>query len=179
MFDYFVEKPEAAQRMVAAYVIGYSVTKEDFARNPEMRFAEAAEDTGVIISWNTISPDAAPLPGSVILPGALAINPIRWTRSEDPAPADANLGSFVDTGNGYEQIMGLADATLATIGDDSRVVICSTADPAIYGMPEALESVFGTGSFHGNDLSFYYYNIRENAENRVRAYIETNYNHST
>ncbi len=172
LFDYLVENIEVADRMVAAYVIGYSVTEEDFERNPRIRFAESADDTGVVISWNTVTPDAEPLPGSVILPGAMAINPISWTRSNEPSSAEDNLGSYIDTGNGYEKVMGLADASVAVIGDNYSVVICSTADAETYGMPAAAAAVFGTGSFHGADIQFYYYNLRENAENRVETYLQ-------
>ena len=171
LFDYLLDNPEVADRMVAAYVIGYSVTEEDFERNPRIRFAEGPDDTGVVISWNTVAPDAEPLPGSVILPGALAINPISWTRSDKPSPASDNLGSYVDSGNGYEKVMGLADAEVAVIGDNYGVVICSTADAELYGMPAAAAAAFGTGSFHGADIQFYYFNLRENAERRVEAYL--------
>ena len=38
--------------MVAAHVIGYSVTKDDLEANPHMKFATGETDTGVIISWH-------------------------------------------------------------------------------------------------------------------------------
>lgn len=171
LFDYFVNNPDIAERMVAAYVIGYSVTEGDFTRNTQMHFAEGADDTGVVISWNTVAPDAQPLAGSVILPECLAINPISWTRTEETAMASDNLGSYMEVDGSYEKVMGLADATVATIGDNYGVVVCSTADTQTYGMPAQVSSVFGTGSFHGNDIQFYYYNLRENAQNRVRAYL--------
>lgn len=50
---YFKEHPEYYKRMVAAYVIGFAVTKDELKENPHLKFAEGETDTGVIISWNT------------------------------------------------------------------------------------------------------------------------------
>jgi len=47
---YYIQK--ALKRMVAAYPIGYAVTK-DFLARTGLKFAEGATDTGVIVSWNT------------------------------------------------------------------------------------------------------------------------------
>ncbi|MBQ9629770.1 MAG: DUF3089 domain-containing protein, partial [Synergistaceae bacterium] len=50
---YFKEHPEYYKRMIAAYIIGFSVTKGDLEANPHLKFATGETDTGVIISWNT------------------------------------------------------------------------------------------------------------------------------
>ncbi len=162
LFDYFAVHTEIADRMVAAYVLGYSVTADDFERNPNMKFAEGANDTGVIISWNTVAPGADTENLQTLLPGSIAINPISWTRTEEPAAASDNLGSYIDG----EKVMGLADASVDT---ELGAVVCNT--DSSYAMPEELSAAFGTGSFHTQDIGFYYFNIRENAESRVRAYL--------
>ena len=54
--DYMKEHPEHYKNMIAAYVIGYSVTDKYLAANPHLKFAEGADDTGVIISYNTEGP---------------------------------------------------------------------------------------------------------------------------
>ena len=38
--DYMVKNPDVYKRMVAAYVIGYSVTDEYLAKNPHLKFAQ-------------------------------------------------------------------------------------------------------------------------------------------
>ena len=53
---YMKEHPEVQSGMIAAYVIGYSVTGEYLAKNPHLKFAEGPEDTGVIVSYNTNRP---------------------------------------------------------------------------------------------------------------------------
>ncbi len=45
------------------------------------KFAKGAKDIGVIISYNTEAPQVAGK-NPVVLPGAMAINPITWTRAK-------------------------------------------------------------------------------------------------
>ena len=73
---YFKDHPEYYDRMVAAYVIGYSVTKDDLEANPHLKFATGETDTGVIISYNTEGPKNAEEKAetAVLLPNAISIN---------------------------------------------------------------------------------------------------------
>lgn len=158
--EYMKEHPERYQRMVAAYVIGYSVTEEFLKSNPHLKFAAGAEDTGVIISYNTEAPS---IEGSnpVLLDGALSINPISWTLGEETAPKENSLGSRI---NG-EKVSAYADAT---VNKERGVVICSTANPDEFASASPL---FGKGVYHGQDYPFYYYDIRANVELRVSKYF--------
>lgn len=159
--------------MIAAYVIGYSVTNAYLAENPHLKFAEGPDDTGVIISYNTEAPDVVPGTNPVVLPGALAINPITWTRGETLAPASANLGSILlnpdgsvilDAQGNFVKYMNYADARVDAA---KGVLICSTADEDYLAPGNA---TFGRGVYHSFDYPFYYYNIRENAANRVARF---------
>jgi hypothetical protein len=122
--DYMKDHPDVYGRMVTAYVIGYSITQDDLDSNPHLKFAEGPDDTGVIISYNTEAPEiggASP----VALPGSVSINPISWTRTEEPASADQNLGSrFYDRETGeYEDVYGLADAAVNLRGEPSSALL--------------------------------------------------------
>ncbi|MBI5521096.1 MAG: DUF3089 domain-containing protein [Desulfarculus sp.] len=173
--SYMKDHPDVQKRMIAAYVIGYSVTSSYLAANPHLKFAEGADDTGVIISYNTEAPDTVAGTNPVVLPGALAINPITWTRSETPAAASQNLGSIMlnpdgsvvlDKDGNFLVVKDYADARV----DLARgVVICSTADENKLAPGNA---TFGRGVYHSFDIPFYYYNIRANAENRVYKYLK-------
>lgn len=95
--NYFKEHSDYYERMVAGYLIGYSVTKEDLEEYPYLKFAEGETDTGVLISWNTegkknVEQKAFNVP---VLPNAISINPINWKRDETYAPASENLGSYL------------------------------------------------------------------------------------
>ena len=86
---YLKQHPAVYHRMIAAYVIGYGVTHSYLAQNPQLKFATGAKDTGVIVSWNTEAPGLT-IPNPVVQPGSIAIDPITWTRSQQPAsPASA------------------------------------------------------------------------------------------
>ena len=78
--EYMKEHPDVYKRMVAAYVIGYSVTEDYLAENPHLKFAENANDTGVIISYNTEAPTVEGN-NPVLLSNALFINSIKWTKN--------------------------------------------------------------------------------------------------
>jgi hypothetical protein len=164
---YMKENPKVYERMIAAYVIGYSVTKDYLSKNPHLKFAEGPDDTGVIISFNTEAPGVTGK-NIVLLPGAISINPINWSREENPASARENLGSLrIDNvWNVLERnVKNFADARV----DKTRgVVVCSTVD--VEKLAPA-NDIFPKGVYHGYDYPFYYYNIRDNAERRVAAYL--------
>lgn len=174
---YMKDHPELYKRMVAAYVIGFSITSDYLAQNPQLKFAQGPDDTGVIISYNT---EASVMHGTnpVTMPGGIAINPITWTRSEDPASAAENLGGIsIDPQTGYAMVDASGQPVKvehyadAQINEQRGVVICSTADPGQLapGNPALL-----AGIYHPFDYPFYYFDIRANAENRVARYLKEN-----
>lgn len=163
---YMKENPAVYSRMIAAYAIGYSVTESYLSENPHLKFAEGADDTGVIISYNTEAPEIEGENG-VVLPGAISINPITWTRGEKPAAAAENLGSIVMDENGrIETVKNYADARV----DAKRgVVVCGTVDVDRVAPGNV---IFGRGIYHGQDYQFYYHNIRENAVRRTKNFLD-------
>ena len=171
---YMKKNPKLYKRMVAAYVIGYSITSDYLAQNPQLKFAEGPSDTGVIISYNT---EAPVLDGTnpVTMPGGIAINPITWTTSEEPASAEQNLGGIsidpethyavVDSSGNPVKVQHYADAQ---VNKARGVVICSTADPSQLAPGN---SAIVAGIYHPYDYPFYYFDIRANAANRVAHYL--------
>ena len=163
--EYMKENPQVYDRMIAAYVIGYSVTEDYLAKNSHLKFAEGPDDTGVIISYNTEAPKVVGN-NPVVLPGALVINPITWTREETLATAEESLGSFLPNEEGkFVLVENYADAR---IDKTKGVLICSTTD---VDKLSPGNQVFGRGIFHSYDYSFYYFNLRENAVNRVDNFL--------
>jgi pimeloyl-ACP methyl ester carboxylesterase len=55
--QYMAEHPDVYTRMIAAYAIGYPVTADYLSNNKHLKFAEGPDGTGVIISYNTQSPN--------------------------------------------------------------------------------------------------------------------------
>ena len=160
--DYFKEHPEYLARMVAAYVLGYSVTGSFLTENTHLNFAEGADDTGVIVSWNTEGPNNVDQHNAVVLEGAVSINPLNWKTDETYAGIEENLGSLVNE----EVSEGIADAQLNL----ERGTVITTAD-ASYAMISAMVPIFGTECFHNYDYGFYYNNIKANVAERIAAYM--------
>jgi pimeloyl-ACP methyl ester carboxylesterase len=159
--EYMKDHPDVYARMIAAYVIGFPVTTEYLAANPQLKFAESADDTGVIISYNTQAPDVPPGFNPVLwgMVGTV-INPLTWTRAETLATTNQGFGSFMPNTNGvYVRVPQYADAR---IDITNGVLICSTADTNTIGVQ---------GIYHNFDYPFYYFNIRSNAANRVTKFL--------
>ena len=164
---YFKEHPDYYERMIAAYAIGYSITKDDLKAFPHLKFAAGESDTGVIISWNTEGKENVEenFKTASLLPNAISINPLNWKLDETYAPASENLGSLI------------ADGKTGDIGADAQIVLSrgtvltkAKPDP----MPEEAAKItaefFGPGARHDNDYTFYYNNIKDNVAKRIAAY---------
>ena len=170
--DYMRAHPEYYERMVAAYVLGFSITQEDLDMNPHLRFAERADDTGVIISWNIEGRGNKDQYNAVVLPGAVSINPINWKRDDTYASAEENLGTYLNNRElgVYEKVNTKADAQVDT---ERGVVICTTSELPFVSESNTLfdvASFFGSESYHNGDYAFYYDNIKQNVRTRCEAY---------
>ena len=163
--DYMKDHPEYLENMVAAYVIGYSVTEEYFTQNPHLKFAERKDDTGVIISYNTEGAGNKEQYNCVVKEGAIAINPINWMRDDTYASKEENMGSLNSAG---EIVYHYADARVDT---ERGVVICDSVEIS-QEMQERLREYFGTESFHLQDYSLYFMNLQQNVEDRIKAFIK-------
>ena len=166
--SYMAANPEVYSRMIAAYVIGFPITKEYLANNPHLKFAKDSVDIGVIISYNTessvmtvINPVLYGLVGKVI-------NPINWRTDETLATKTEGLGSFLPQlpNPVWTEVPQYADAQIDTT---RGVLVCSTADKAYIALIDAGAGV--TGIYHIFDIPFYYCNLRQNAANRANIFL--------
>ncbi|MGO9613253.1 MAG: DUF3089 domain-containing protein [Dissulfurispiraceae bacterium] len=176
---YMKDHPDVLSRMVAAYVIGTPVTQEYLDNNPHLKFATGPDDTGVIISYNT----EAPMIGGTnpVLYGVVGrvINPLTWTTGPEYASNSSNLGSIIiqpdgsvltDANGNFVLLTPSADAQ---IDETKGVLICSTVDVNVWspGPTPQNPGAFPEGVYHTFDIPFYYYNLRANAENRVKKFL--------
>ena len=165
--NYFKKHPEYYERMVAAYAIGYSITKEDLESNPHMKFATGESDTGVIISWHTEGPKNVEenARNVAVLPHGISINPLNWKRDETYAPASENLGSYM--ANAESEMYEITD-----VGADAKVVLSRgvIVTNTTYDQCGAAE-FFGPQSFHEDDYTLYYNNLKANVAKRIAAYM--------
>ena len=171
---YFKEHPEYYERMIAAYLIGFSVTKDELEAYPHLKFAAGESDTGVIISWNTEGPGNVEenVPTAVVMPNAISINPLHWKLDDTYAPASENLGSYMpnpETGE-YEIMDVGADAQV--VPERGVIVTHAEAEPMTGELAGRIKEVLGPDGRHASDYSYYYYNnIKDNVAKRVAAYL--------
>ena len=168
LMNYFKEHPDYYKRMVAAYVIGYAVTKDDLAANTHLKFATGESDTGVIVSWNTEGVANENDKNMVWMPGAISINPLNWKLDDTYAPASENLGSYVLNLETFKREFKDVNAD-AQLNVARGVVVTKATCPF-----NPLTWLFGQASFHDNDYGLFYNNIKENVAKRIAAYKSQN-----
>ena len=153
--------------MVAAYMIGFCITKGELEANPHLKFATGETDTGVIISWNTEGPKnvEANIQSLVLKPGAISINPLNWKLDETYAPASENMGSLVIDAKNYTTY-------ISDIGADAQVCLArGTVVTNAAAIPNEMVEYAGPQCYHQDDYSIFFNNVKDNVAKRVAAYM--------
>lgn len=174
LHDRVAGKP-LANRVVAAYVVGWPVSKS--ADLPKLGLAEctAADQTGCILSWQSFAEPADP---SLLLDTfdasngftgqkragtpMICTNPITGTPGTT-AEAKANLGTLVPS----------ADFSSATLQKGSVPARCDGRGVLTIGSaPEGIggQYVLPGNNYHVFDYSLFWANVRADAERRLKAF---------
>jgi len=164
--------PALQKRLVAAYLIGYTITRDDLEKYPWMKLAQGKDDTGVIITFNTEGVNAGPSP--VLLPGAVAINPLNWRTDATPADRSANLGAkfFNDTnGELLEEIPNFAAAHLDI--QKGVLIVTDMKTPESEKIDLVHMGRWSEGVYHRYDYAFWYKNLQQNVSDRIDSYFST------
>jgi hypothetical protein len=167
MKDIFNED-ELQKQLIAAYTIGYSLTTEDINSHPWLKVAKKENDLGVIITYNTQSPNATGSP--VLMPTAHCVNPLSWTQKTTLASKELNKGAvfFNEKEELDKEILQYTDAQVREDG----ALIVSTPNPDDFYTEG--KSFFPKGVYHKYDYQFFYRNLEENVEKRKEAYLYRN-----
>ena len=156
-------------RMVAAYLIGYQITQEELDRYPDrLRPATGADDTGVIILYNSLTDPAAKSP--LMNRSAVGINPLNWRTDGTPASRTEHRGIIrynPETAT-YDEVPGYT--TGARLED--HYLICPDIDPEECYI-EAYKSLFPLGNLHFMDSWLYAINLRDNMVLRAETYLSS------
>ena len=162
--------PNMYRLLVAAYIPGTTVTEKDLQYHANMRLAADAEDTGVIITYNTLSRSGHA--ALTLRPGALCVNPLNWTNRPDYAPRELHLGmvKFDISGQIHHDIPHATDAWI-----DPELGALRVGAPEFETAPNSPHSGMGAffppGDLHRLDITLFYRNLEENAVRRVRAFV--------
>ena len=140
------EMPDSvAQRMVAAYVLGWKITEEELAGHPAIRPAQGSGDTGVTICYNSVRrpEDASALvsEGNVV-----AINPVNWRTDATPAV--------------------MHDTLTVTLDPATRLLLVDGYDRVDYDT-----SFFNEGCYHTFEIRWYSDFLRANIMERCAAWF--------
>lgn len=165
----FFQEDVYGNQLVACYAIGWGITQEEVDAYPHIQMAQSAQDTGVIVTFNTEAPE---IETSLMVPETtLSINPLNWESDSTYAPAELNLGAcFIDyTGAVVAEIPALTGAYLDEIR--GTLIVDDSITPTEY--PPILD-IFEDGIYHIYDYLFFYRNLQENVGERVEAYLAEN-----
>jgi hypothetical protein len=167
-----------AQRMVAAYLVGYAVPK-DLKLPGGMGPCRGATDTGCYLTWNSQTVEASrqnwqqtstiwfEQQYQMIAGRPLdCMNPLSW-QLDGSAPDTANLGGVAYVRDGAPLGKPRPGVTGAACTEGVLVVTPPDDDPGL---------TFGVrnGSYHIYDYNLFYLNIRQNLADRIAAYMAGN-----
>lgn len=155
-----------ARQLIAAYAIGWVITEKEMRKYPQLRFAGRADDTGVIVAFNS---EAEGVHDSPILPRgihALAINPLNWRTDGTVADRSLNKGACFVSPDGTVESEYPA-LTGAYIDTERGALKCTDISPKRF--PGKL---YDDGIFHIYDYRFFYRNLQENVNVRIEAYLK-------
>ena len=190
--------PALRKQLVAAYVIGWSVTSDDMNNYPNSLAKvgicgiPSTRQTGCIITYNTQN-YAGPWTGlgagmGLVQKNAYSVNPLTWVAS-GPAeveatagPASANLGALF-----YQGLLGTDPTVTFNLDPDTGdytyeidnytgaqnqngalVINIPSTGPATQG--NLVTPYDKAPFFHNYDYTFFYRNLEKNAVSRINAY---------
>lgn len=154
--EYIDGKP-LSQKMIAAYIIGMDVYDTLFT---SLKPCENSGETNCYITWRTYAVGYYP-PG-YIMPSRLSVctNPLNWKITTEYASREMNKGGILWNFNNV--IENISDAQ---VGDG----VLRVNEPRFRG-----RAFFNIKNYHIVDFNLFYFNIRENAMERVKKYSEKN-----
>ena len=154
--------PKVNAKLVAAYLIGYPRMPKRFPEYPHLRTAQRADDTGVIISFNSQAPGKVK---SVFTGGEFyCINPINWRTDSAVAEKTEHQGSrFFDRKTG--KATDRKNFVSAQVDPSSGALIVVPAVPGKYD-----SRALGQGVYHMYDMNFFYHDLAANGKLRIGAF---------
>jgi hypothetical protein len=162
-------------RLVAAYVIGYSIPQQ--IERTGLPVCRSATQTGCLIDWNTVkegaNEDSRQRSRLIWLDGRyqhhqgsdwVCVNPLNW-KADGDAPASLNLGALPGVRAGTEMRAPVAELTGARC--DGGLLRVDIPFSKRHGFANVLTLL---GSYHVFDYNLFYTNIRFNVRDRIRAF---------
>jgi len=148
------------ERMVAAYPVGFGFREADMQKDmPDIPVCTSANQTGCYVTWNSLGANATAFPDYI---GAVCVNPLSWTTDQLEVAASENRGSLA-IGNETRFEAGVTGAQC----QNDRLLVGEFQSDLFDDLPMNM----GEDNFHILDFSLFYASIRQNAQDRVKAYL--------
>ena len=191
-----IDSTPLRKRMIAAYVLGFSLPADRFKRDyPNLSVCNTPDATGCLITWETWAKGHSPNWNYYVWDNdrisrqsgaeaidTICVNPLSWRADRVVAAPNLHDGAIVPpplpsrdhfisgtkhSGMRYERL----DAPHAV----RTAAACSSRALHVQQLPDPpFRSMLVSGNYHQHDFTLFYMNIRENAQRRVRAWIVKN-----
>lgn len=154
--------------MVACYAIGWRFTPQEAEKYPYIQPAKCADDLGKVIIFNSEAPEVT---SSAIVPEGLktfAINPLTWSCGSQKAPKTLNAGAcFTDySGTVVREVPQLTGCYIDSVRGTLKVTDVDKKE-FVPGLP-----LFNEGVYHIYDYQFFYRNLQQNVNLRIKNFME-------
>jgi len=165
------------ERLIAAYLIGSSLTEATLDAIPGLAACETATQTGCIIGWNARSADYShgldlvefpPPPPGAAPPTRLCVNPLTWRHDDQPGDPALHRGAVFFAGDAPPS--PLPRFTGARCRQGHLIVELASPVPRDF-MSKLLDHALGAGNYHPIEFGLFFVDMRDNAAERVDAYL--------
>ncbi len=143
------------QRLVAAYLVGMPIQRDRF---DEILPCEEPDQTMCFCSWRTFRKNYNPRKFGADK-SLLATNPLSWKTNDEYVKASKNKGALL-----YDFYGGFYSSLVDAEVYDGLLWVKKPKVPWSF--------LLTTRNYHIADYNFFYLNVRQNAETRVKAYLE-------
>jgi hypothetical protein len=150
--EYFENKP-LQKKLVAAYIIGWSVPKEYFT---SLKMCSDSLQTGCICSWRTFRKGYVPYYLENEKGNSYVTNPLTWTTDSVYAPKQLNKGSVLTKFN--KVYKHTTDAQIS----NGFLYVRKPKFPWSF--------LYWSKNYHVGDINLFYVNIRENIRQRIQSF---------
>ncbi len=153
--EFFDGKPLQKQ-LVCAYIVGWQIKKDDFTNIPVCNSPDA---TGCYAGWRSYQQGETDFVVNFENGNSVCVNPVSWTAAYEPVSKEMHKGAYA-----FDSIKYCMHCIGTQIDSVHKVLWVK--------LPEDAAKKFSKlKNLHVGDYNLFYFDIRENAAERIRAYM--------
>ena len=165
-----------ASQMVVAYVPGTDITNGKVAELKSIKVCDSPEQTGCLVHWATMGEGGTPPSG---ISDLVCVNPLTWKRDGSRAAPEAHKGGVPVSGAFSAQMLGDDAAQgmqFPPLGAPMPGLTWAECRAGYLYVRDLADTVFAGliipgRNYHGLDYPLFHMDIRQNAEQRTRAWF--------